>query len=168
MGSIILTNIYWPQGTPIGLCWRQRCVRWGRQSLLGNTVHVHTHKCMAKVVKNPPAVQETQETGVQSLGREEPLEEEIATHSSILSCLENSMDREVWHATVHRVPNSQTWLSIHAMDVKYEKGDPDMLSFQNASEHVAQRLAQGRHLNTLELIELTLHKLTLTFSFILT
>ena len=63
---------------------------------------------MAKVVKNPPAVQETQETGVQSLGREEPLEEEIATHSSIHSCLENSMDREVWHATVHRVPNSQT------------------------------------------------------------
>ena len=54
------------------------------------------------------------------------------------------------------------------MDVKYEKRDADMLSFQNTSEHVAQRLAQGRHLNTLELIELTLHKLTLTFSFILT
>lgn len=54
------------------------------------------------------------------------------------------------------------------MDVKYEKGDPDMLSFQNTSEHVAQRLAQSRHLNTVELIELTLHKLTLTFSFVLT
>ena len=40
---------------------------------------------MAKVVKNPPAVQETQETGVQYLSREEPLEEEIATHSSILA-----------------------------------------------------------------------------------
>ena len=33
------------------------------------------------MVKNPPAVQETQ---VQSLGREDPLEKEIATHSSIL------------------------------------------------------------------------------------
>lgn len=55
------------------------------------------------------------------------------------------------------------------MDVKYEKGDPDMLSFQNTSKHVvAQRLAQSRHLNTVELIELTLHKLTLTFSFVLT
>ena len=36
------------------------------------------------VVKNPPAVQETQETWVQSLGQEDPLEKEMATHSSIL------------------------------------------------------------------------------------
>ena len=34
------------------------------------------------VVKNPPAMQETQ---VQSLGREDPLEEGMATHSSILA-----------------------------------------------------------------------------------
>ena len=33
------------------------------------------------VVKNPPAMQETQ---VQSLGQEDPLEKETATHSSIL------------------------------------------------------------------------------------
>ena len=33
------------------------------------------------VVKNPPAG----ETRVQSLGREDPLEEEMATHSSILA-----------------------------------------------------------------------------------
>ena len=33
-------------------------------------------------VKNPPAMQETQ---VQSLGREDPLEEDMATHSSILA-----------------------------------------------------------------------------------
>ena len=37
------------------------------------------------VVKNPPAMQETQETGVQSLGQEDPLEEEMETHSSILA-----------------------------------------------------------------------------------
>ena len=36
------------------------------------------------VVKNLPAVQEAQETHVQSLGREDPLEEEMATHSRIL------------------------------------------------------------------------------------
>ena len=33
-------------------------------------------------VKNPPAKQEMQETRVQSLGREDPLEKEMATHSS--------------------------------------------------------------------------------------
>ena len=37
---------------------------------------------VAQMVKNLPAVQETQ---VQSLGREDPLEKEIATHFSILT-----------------------------------------------------------------------------------
>ena len=36
-------------------------------------------------VKNPPAMQETQRTQVQSLGQEDPLEEETVTHSSILA-----------------------------------------------------------------------------------
>ena len=36
-------------------------------------------------VKNPPTVQETQETWAQSLGREGLQEEEMATHSSILA-----------------------------------------------------------------------------------
>ena len=36
----------------------------------------------AQLVKNLPAMQETQ---VQSLGREDPLEKEMATHSSILA-----------------------------------------------------------------------------------
>ena len=42
-----------------------------------------------------------QETWVQFLGWEDPLEKEMATHSSIL--LENPMDRGAWWATVHRV-----------------------------------------------------------------
>ena len=37
------------------------------------------------VVKNLPTVQETQETQVQSLVQEDPLEEEMAIHSSILA-----------------------------------------------------------------------------------
>jgi len=37
------------------------------------------------VVKNPPAKQEMQKTQVQSLGCEDPLKEEMATHSSILA-----------------------------------------------------------------------------------
>jgi len=37
------------------------------------------------VVKNLPAMQEMQETWVQSLGWEDPLEEEMAAHSNILA-----------------------------------------------------------------------------------
>ena len=40
---------------------------------------------MAQWVKNLPVVQETQEMQVQSLGQEDSLEEEMATHSSILA-----------------------------------------------------------------------------------
>ena len=40
---------------------------------------------MAQQVKNLPAMQETQETWVRSLGWEHPLEKEMATHSSILA-----------------------------------------------------------------------------------
>ena len=56
------------------------------------------------MVKNLPALWETL---VRSLGQEDPLEKEMATHSSY-SCLENSMDRGAWWATVHRVAKSQT------------------------------------------------------------
>ena len=56
------------------------------------------------MVKNLPAMQETH---VQSLGREDPLEKGIATHSS---CLENPMDRGSWRDTVHGVTKSQTQL----------------------------------------------------------
>ena len=40
---------------------------------------------MAQWVKSPPTVQETQEIGVPSLGWEDALEKEMATHSSILA-----------------------------------------------------------------------------------
>ena len=50
---------------------------------------------MAQMVKNLPAIQETQ---VQSLGWEDPLQ---------YSYLENSMDRGTWRATVHGVAKSQ-------------------------------------------------------------
>ena len=41
---------------------------------------------MAQWVKNLPVMQDMQETQVQSPGREDPLEEGKATHSSILAC----------------------------------------------------------------------------------
>ena len=49
---------------------------------------------------------ETQEMPVQSLSREDALEEGVATHSS--SCLESSMDRRARQATVHGVMKSRT------------------------------------------------------------
>ena len=53
-------------------------------------------------VKNLPAMQETQDMQVRSPGQEDPLEEEMATHSSVLAW-KNPMDRGAWRATVHRV-----------------------------------------------------------------
>ena len=44
---------------------------------------------------------------VQSLGWEEPLEEGMATHSSILAW-RNPMGRGTWRAAVHRVAESRT------------------------------------------------------------
>ena len=40
---------------------------------------------MAQQVKNLPAMQETQQMQVRSLGQGDPLEKEMATHSSILA-----------------------------------------------------------------------------------
>ena len=42
------------------------------------------------------------ETWVRSLGWEDPLEQEMATHSSILAW-KNPMDRGAWQAAIHGV-----------------------------------------------------------------
>ena len=55
----------------------------------------------AQIVKNLPPMQETQ---VQSLGWEDPLEKDLATNPLQFSCLENSIDRGAWQAVVHGVP----------------------------------------------------------------
>ena len=52
---------------------------------------------------------------VQSLGQEDLLEEEMASHSWY-SCLENTMDRGTWCATVHGVTENGTRLSTWWMD----------------------------------------------------
>ena len=49
----------------------------------------------------------TQETRVRSLSQEDPLEKGMANPLQY-SCLENSMDREAWQATVHGVSESDT------------------------------------------------------------
>ena len=62
---------------------------------------------MAQMVKNPPAIWET---WVRSLACEDPLEEDMATHSSILTWT-IPMDREAWQAIVHGVAKTWTQLS---------------------------------------------------------
>ena len=54
---------------------------------------------VAQLVKNLPAMQET---CVQSLDQEDPLEKDMATHSSILAW-RITMDRGAWQATFHEV-----------------------------------------------------------------
>ena len=58
----------------------------------------------AQTVKNTPTVWET---WVQSLGWGDPLEEGMATHSSIPDW-RITMDRGTWRATVHGVSKSRT------------------------------------------------------------
>ena len=69
--------------------------------------HFSWTSLVAQTVKNPSAMQETR---VRSLGWEDPLEEGMATHSSILAW-RILMDRGAWWATVHGVEKSQTGLS---------------------------------------------------------
>ena len=59
------------------------------------------------VLKNLPAIQETQ---VRSLGREDPLEKEMAAHSRVL-VWKNLMDRGAWWAAVHGVAKRRPRLS---------------------------------------------------------
>ena len=62
-----------------------RCCRELRINFLANPINRNSQdvraSLVAQMVKNLPAMQKT---GVQSLGREDPLEKGMATHSSIL------------------------------------------------------------------------------------
>ena len=62
---------------------------------------------MAQMVKNLSAMLET---WIQSLGWEDPLEEGMENHSSVLAW-RIPVDRGAWLATVHGVTKSQTRLN---------------------------------------------------------
>ena len=64
----------------------------------------YIYHLVAQMVKNLPAILET---WVPSLGWEDPLEEGMETHSSILGW-RIPMDRRAWWATAHEVAKSQT------------------------------------------------------------
>ena len=83
---------------------------------------------MAQTVKHLPAMWETR---VRSLGQEDPLEKEMATHSN--TCLENSTAGGAWWATVHGVTKSRTRLSDFTF-VFLSKGRPKyILGFPDSS-----------------------------------
>ena len=65
-----------PPGSSIHGIFQARVLEWGAIAFSAQVV---------QVLNNLPAKQETQETWVLSLGWEDPLEEGMATHSSILA-----------------------------------------------------------------------------------
>ena len=91
----------------------------GEESLPGSIRRVlrgHSHLSdesyprVVLVVKNPPASAGDIRDGGSIPGLEDPLEEGMTTHSSILAW-RISMDRGAWRVTVHGVANSRTRLS---------------------------------------------------------
>ena len=61
------------------------------------------------------------EPQVQSLGQEDPLEKDMATHSWRGSCLENPMDRGAWRAIVYGVARVR-----HDFVIEQEEEPPNM------------------------------------------
>ena len=82
---------------------------WGRfpGEGIGYPLQYSWASLVTQLTKNLPAIQET---WIQSLGKEDPLEEGMATHFSILAW-RIPMDRGAWQATVHGVAKSQTRLN---------------------------------------------------------
>ena len=69
--NIAVCTVAWMPLMPSGRCGAGKALSWGFPG--------------GSMVKNLPAKQETLMAGVGSLGQEDPLEEEMATHSSILA-----------------------------------------------------------------------------------
>ena len=79
---------------------------------------------MVLSVKNPPAMQETL---VRSLGQEDPLEKEIATHPRILAWrILWTEEPGRWKAAVHGVAKSQTRLSYFAFTFHFHALEKEM------------------------------------------
>ena len=92
---------------------------------------------MVLVVKNPPAIQEMQETWVWLLCWEDPLKEGMATHSSILSG-RFPMDRGAWWAIVHGVAKSQIWLKWLSMYTRKFYSSKDELDYEDYEHDILQ------------------------------
>ena len=79
-------------------------------TFVSKVMPVHFNHCLGfpdgSGVKDLPAMQETR---LQSLGQEDPLEEGMATHYRILAW-KIPMDRGAWQAAAYRVAQSRAWL----------------------------------------------------------
>ena len=117
ISSLIL---HWPNSCSLACCLGLPWCSTGRESACtipgsgrssgrghGNTLQYSWASLVAQIVKNLPAMQEF---WVQSLGWEDPLEEGMATHSSILAH-RIPKDREAWQAKTHRATKSRTQLN---------------------------------------------------------
>ena len=93
LSHVKLVKLAWILGKHTGLgerefgfCLPYNAYFWWHSSPVPHTIIIptshHGASLMAQMVKNVPAMQETQ---VRSLGREDPLEKRMAPHSSILA-----------------------------------------------------------------------------------
>ena len=92
-----------------------------QQSVLVMLIYVSMASLVAQLVKGLPAIWET---WVQSLGQEDPLEKEMATHSSILACripwreepggLQSTGSQRVGH---NRQTNTHTCMYISILNI---------------------------------------------------
>ena len=88
---------------------------WG---LIWVTLRLVGASLVVQMVQNLPVMQET---WVQSLGWENPLEKEMATWLLHYSCLENPMHRGTWWATVHRVAELDVTERLNTMFLLRQK-----------------------------------------------
>ena len=101
-GSFLHTLQYFSASTPIHL---QHCCKIN--SPLNHHIYFLIGPSLVPLtVKNVPAMQET---WIQSLGQEDPLEKGMATHSSI-PAWRIPRDREAWWAIAHGVAKS--WIQL--------------------------------------------------------
>ena len=98
---------------------------------IGYPLHYSWASLVAQLVKNPPAMWET---WVQSLCWEDPLEEGMATHSSILAW-RIPLDRGAWWPTVHgdmteQLSTQQSYILRLERDIFMTTAGPDMQATQ--------------------------------------
>ena len=115
---------------------------------------------VAQSVKNPPAMMET---WVWSLGREDPLDWEMATHSSILAW-RIPVDRAAWWATVHGVAE---WDTMERLSTAHARNQllsqwPKRISATQGPHETCHSAAYATHL-VFEDMWVLIYKISVTF-----
>ena len=95
------------------------CIYTGKIQIFSIYIYMYTHSWAGSVIKNPPAIQKSQETQVGSLCQEDLLEEGMATHSSILAWRNPRTEEpgglpSIW---LHSHFTQLKWFSMHACTI---------------------------------------------------